>query len=318
MIPNLPFLDLELTLIPSQDLEWPIERRGIILRGALGHILRSVACDQICDGSGKCEFAGECAYGRLFTPRAETGAARLSKNADRPRPFVLQPELDRRPIAASGDDLVFLARLFGRAAALYPYLIVVFSELFRRGLGRDRVPCRLRQVRAGGRTIFADGVLEPIEETREQRELPLGLETGEQRPSRLEVKFLTPTYLKDRGREAREAQAAFPALVRRARDRISSLYQFHGAQASDADLPWDFRKIGDEAEQARCVADQTEWAAQTRRSTRTRRSHDLGGLIGSALYENVPARSSALLRLAQLTHVGKNATFGLGRIQVVD
>ena len=313
----LVYLDLQFTLVPVRDLEWPMEQRGTILRGALGQILRSIACDQVCDGAGACRFATDCAYRRLFAPIAAPESTRLRKNADRPRPFLLQPALDRRRVIAAGDSLKFAARLFGHATALHPYLVVVFSELFRRGLGRGRVPCQLRRVSAGTRTVFADGALQSLAGA-DERTLSLTLDTHKQQPSRLSLRFLTPTALKHCGRETRDAQAAFPALVRRARDRVSSLYQFYGPGTSGADLPWDFRGIGEEAEQARCVVDRTEWRSHTRRSTRTGDTHGLDGIVGDALYEAVPPRSAALLRLAEFTHVGKHATFGLGRIQVLD
>ena len=317
MFPNLSILDLEFTLVPLRDLAWPIERRGTILRGALGHILRSIACDQVCEGSGSCRFSADCAYGQLFSPQAGRDSKRLSKNSDRPRPFLLRPTLDRRFVIAGGDSLTFSARLFGRASVLHPYLIIVFSELFRRGLGRSRIPCQLRQVRSGKRIVFRDGTVQPIADEG-KRVLSLALDCDGRRAARLDVRFLTPTALKDRGNEARTAQAAFPALVRRARDRVSSLYQFYGTGASGVDLPWDFRGIGEEAEQARCVLDHTEWRSHTRRSTRTGHTHSLDGIVGHAVYEHVPPRSAALVRLAEFTHVGKHATFGLGRIQVLD
>ena len=317
MTPILTCLDLQFTLVPVRDLAWPTERRGIILRGALGQILRSIACDQICDGSVSCRFGSDCAYRQLFAPLAGTDSARLSKNLDRPRPFLLQPSLDRLRVISAGDSLTFSARLFGRATPLHPYLIVVFSELLRRGLGRSRVPCHLRQVRAGKRTVFADGTLLSLADDR-QRILPLTLDSDGQRPTRLNLVFLTPTALKDHGHEAYTAGEAFPALVRRARDRVSSLYQFYGCGTAGADLPWDFRGIGEEAEQARCVYDRTEWRSHTRRSSRTGHTHALDGLVGHASYDNVPPRSAALVRLAEFTHVGKHATFGLGRIRILD
>jgi len=40
------------------------------------------------------------------------------------------------------------------------------------------------------------------------------------------------------------------------------------------------------------------------------------GLVGHAVYEGDLARFMPVLRLAELLHVGKHATFGQGRVEV--
>ena len=70
------------------------------------------------------------------------------------------------------------------------------------------------------------------------------------------------------------------------------------------------------AEQAACIENQTQWIEQQRRSTRTGQMHDLSGITGPAVYRNVLPPVLHILRLAVMTHVGKHAAFGLGRISV--
>ena len=146
--------------------------------------------------------------------------------------------------------------------------------------------------------------------------LDLHLPTSDGERIAVEVRFLTPTLLKDRGTWVADGARAFGPLIRRARDRISALYQLYADAPVDQDLPWDFRRLGAEADAATCSGSTTRWTSQDRRSTRTGQTHRLGGLEGPTIYDGVTASHYRLLKLAETVHVGKYATFGLGRIRV--
>lgn len=282
----------------------------------MGTILRDVACRPFCPGPDRCRFAETCAYQILFAPQTPAGAGRLSLNSDLPRPFVMIPEASDVEFVPAGQSLRFAIRLFGTAIPLWPYLGLTFSQLLPRGLGRRRVPCRLARMESGGTALDLQASPGDRLPTRS-----LGLDLpGCPEASDLEVQFLTPVYLKDRGREVRCGQDAFGALVRRARDRLSALYHFYAgdSEREPVDLDWDFRSLGRQADSVRCLEDRTRWLSRERRSTRTGQSHPLGGLIGSAAYADVPAPLRRLLELASITHVGKHSAFGLGRIAVRD
>jgi hypothetical protein len=232
----------------------------------------------------------------LFAPVNRPDASRLSLNKDLPRPFVLIPD-DAPAVVEAGQEFSFAARLFGDAVVLHPYIAAVFSRLVEEGFGRDRVRCGIRQPDAPRQCV-----------------LDLAIPPNAAANIEMEIAFITPTYLKHEGREVRSGRDAFAPLVKRARDRLSSLYHFY--EPSGPELPWDFASIGKLAESAVCLDDRTQWADRQRRSTRTGQLHDLSGLTGVAVYQGVPTVIERLLDWAAITHVGKHAAFGLGRIAV--
>jgi CRISPR-associated endoribonuclease Cas6 len=293
----LRYCDLRFDLTPERRLDWPSERRGTMLRGAFGLILKDIACDPLCSDPARCEFAAECVYEQLFAPVNRPGAQRLSLNQDLPRPFVLIPEDNDPETIEAGGHFSFVARMFGETVALHPYMTSVFSRLMQEGFGHDRVRCNVRQPAS------------PLFMTRS-----LSIPADTSAAEAMEIRFLTPAFLKHEGREVRAGREAFAPLVKRTRDRLSSLYHFYEPGAPELD--WDFSGIGKMAEQAICIEDRTRWIEQQRRSTRTGQTHDLSGLTGSAVYRNVPEPLQHLLQTATLTHVGKHAAFGLGRIAV--
>src|SRR5437867_5606042 len=202
---TLRFSDLRFELKPDRRLEWPSLQRGTILRGAFGSILKEIACDPLCADHTACEFASECAYEKLFAPMNRPKAMRLSLNKDLPRPFVLIPDDNDPPTIAAGGRFAFVARLFGEAVSMHPYVTMVFSQLMRRGFGRDRVGCALIGP-AAPRSATLNLAVPPVDGT----------------SATVEITFLTPTFLKQDGGEVRSGRAAFAPLIRRARDRLSS------------------------------------------------------------------------------------------------
>lgn len=139
---------------------------------------------------------------------------------------------------------------------------------------------------------------------------------------RLKVKFLTPLLLKSgsgvdehgnriSAQEIRE-RPPFGVIIRRLRDRLSSLCAFFGERW---DCP-DFAGLGAMADQVTIVDSQTTWLTRNRHSTRTGQSHEISGLVGNATYQFPDDYHfdslTPLLKLGELIHVGKNAPWGNG------
>ncbi len=144
---------------------------------------------------------------------------------------------------------------------------------------------------------------------------------------RLKLKFLTPLLLKsgsgigEDGRRiaAQEIRDRPPmgVLVRRLRDRLSSLCTFFGERW---DCP-DFSRWGTLADGVTITESRTTWLTRQRKSTRTGHAHEISGLVGHAVYEFPNEETfravSALLRIGELIHVGKNAPWGNGGVRGV-
>ena len=124
--------------------------------------------------------------------------------------------------------------------------------------------------------------------------------------NRLTVDFLSPTELKWQDRILREPH--FPALFGRARDRVAALV----AGAAD----WDFKRLGELAEQVKMVSCDVRIVDVERKSSRTGQRHGVGGFVGTARYEGQLGELLPILRLAQVTGVGRHTAWGNGAIRV--
>jgi hypothetical protein len=129
---------------------------------------------------------------------------------------------------------------------------------------------------------------------------------------RLRVEFLTPTELKHGGQLLRTPH--FPALAARARDRVLSLLSFY-QNVSTAHV--DFTALAAQADEVTETARHIqEVEGETRRSTRNRNVHSLGGFTGWAEYSGPLDALAPYLIAAQWTGVGRQTVWGKGELKV--
>jgi|SRR5579884_225827 len=279
-----------------------------VLRGALGLTLRDRSgCHPTCSVQGLCVRSGRavCAYRRIFAPHRADGPSGF---ADPPRPFVIRAALSTER-TEPGRVFHFDVHVFERDPSVAETIADCLAEIGRRGFGPSRGRARLERVEL----LFLNGrVAECCGELPHWRRAdpwPLPWEAAENSPDRLRVQFVTPTELKAEGRAVREAPG-FAALVARARDRVSTLSLYYGEPVDE----FDYRGLVQRARCVRMIDSRLEFHNAGRFSTRTRRSHTLGGFTGCALYEGPVGESLGLLRAAYWTGVGRQTVWGHGAV----
>jgi len=266
-------------------------------RGAFGEIFRRIACQPDCPGARSCPRAssGDCAYARMFEPRANSTSSAPSPSgfADRPRPFVLRAASLDGCHFETGERFSLDVNVFDQDLPALGYFREAFARLCEEGLGPGR----------------------PRIELSAATELPAvqaGLAPGSGSVVRIKVFFLTPTELKSGGEILREPR--FDALLSRTRDRISGLIALYQPQAST--LQPDFRGMGERACAIRTIASHIEQVDYERRSSRTGQRHSLGGFTGEAEYEGDLAEFVPWLEAARWTGVGRLTVWGNGMLRV--
>lgn len=222
----------------------------------------------------------------LFAPRAAAGPSGL---ADPPRPFVFRAQpLDGTAIPA-GAPFSFDIHLF------YPseQMLAAFDGALRTldVLGTPRARVALE------RTELSPALLFP-------------LEAGPAAPSRIAVRFATPTELKSGGDVVERPE--FAILFARIRDRLSTLRSFYGP----GPLPVDFRALAAQAGRVQLTHCDLRHHGVQRRSSRTGQTHPVGGSTGLAVYEGDLAPFLPWLRAAEFTGVGRQTVWGKGAIEV--
>ncbi|HEX6898590.1 MAG TPA: CRISPR system precrRNA processing endoribonuclease RAMP protein Cas6 [Thermoanaerobaculia bacterium] len=310
-LPPIPYLRLRMTLRAEEPAS-PPPFHGSMLRGAFGHALRRAACSmgpaQACES---CLLRHACVYARIFEPCVVGEPPPFLRGIDQAvRPYVFEP-LDGAVSIAPGDPLRFDLLLFGRAVDLQAYAIVAVERMARTGLGAGRARFRLIEVEAadpGGspRRLFTAGSPPSTVPASPVLPRPAPLPSGP-----LTLRLLTPLRIKARDRlndRPRFRDLAFNMLR-----RVLEIAHFHVPGAA---IDWSFRDLLKCADAVRVVASDLRWHDWKRWSQRQQASMKMGGLVGELVVDGDLQPFSDLLRTAEIVHIGKGATFGLGKIAV--
>jgi hypothetical protein len=309
VLPQIPYTRLRATLRAREPADLP-PFKGSMLRGAFGHALRRTVCAmgpaQPC---ASCRLRRACVYTRLFETFIEGEPPPFLRGLPTsPRPYVFEPGSEATEVAA-GAALCFDLLLIGQARDLAGYAVLAIERMAAAGLGRRR--CRFSVERidaqaAGGtfEEIFPGG--NPGAESFAQWLPPPPSSPGE----RATLRFLTPIRLKSRDHLLAEVglRGLTFAMIR----RTLELAHFH---APGAAIDWTFRPLLDAASAVKVVRSDLRWHDWERYSSRQETTMSLGGFVGTLELAGDLRPLAPLFASAEVLHVGKGATFGLGKVE---
>lgn len=291
-LPPIPHLRLGVTLEARGAARLP-PFKGSALRGAFGRALRRAVCvmgfERECAG---CSLRRACLHTRLFEVfQEEPAPAALGGGHQAPRPYVFEPR-DRATSYRPGEPLRFDLLLFGQAVGLEALARVALERMAAGGLGRERFPFRLAGVEPrAGAGVWRDP------------ETALG--------ERAVLRFLTPTRFKVSNRLLRDLD--FTTFAHKALLRVLGLAHFHVPGEA---IDWEIEPLLEASRRVRVTRRRLRWWDWQRYSHRQRTKMKLGGFVGEMEIAGDLAPLLPLLRAAEVVHVGKGTTFGLGRVEV--
>jgi hypothetical protein len=315
-LPAISYLRLRCTLSALDHARLP-GYKGSLLRGAFGHALRALVCTfgpaQACDS---CRLRAACVHTRLFETFVEDEPPPFLRGLPTsPRPYIFEPHDERREVCP-GAELCFDLVLIGQAADLHPYAILAVERMASAGLGRDRYRFRLERVESLGPDGSREEVSEagrwaPARAVRCASATTLMAPAAEPAPDRATLCFLTPTRIKIRDHLV--PSIGVRPLVFAMLRRTLELAHFHMPGAA---VDWSFHALLQHAGNVAVRASDLRWHDWQRYSNRQRTTMSMGGFIGSLEVEGDLAPLWPLFRAAEILHVGKGCTFGLGKVAV--
>lgn len=317
LVPPAPRLELHCHEVSIRFLEraYVPPYEGSMIRGAFGRAFKESCCPfPHTDGSG-CPLGAKCPYGYVFETSPPEEMRDFAKNKELPRPYIFEPPEDTKMEYAPGEAMRFGFTVVGRAADYMPYFIFAFSKMGEAGIGKKRARYTLERVVAKNPLSGESSDLFDGDVVRNER-LPVVWEDAERAaetmdPDRLKINFLTPTFVKFKGDVAPEAPP-FAALVQSLLIRIPMLSAAHCGNI------WreDFKALVGRAGEVRTVRDHTAWASFRRHSSFKNRTEMLEGIVGEAGYAGPVEEFLPLLKMGEISHVGKKSVFGLGKYRI--
>jgi len=284
--------------------------KGSTFRGVFGIALKKAACALKRQDCADCLLKTRCLYARVFETPLALEVPEGSRVSTPPHPFVIEPPATEQMMFKSGDEAACGLLLFGEIDQSLPYFVYAFEQMGRIGIGKrvngKRGRFVLKEIKSGARTIYTDAGQKLM-----LSDLAEDLSLSERiRPiHRIRVRLQTPLRIK----YANEIKADLPfhVLVRAMLRRVSSLMNTWGEGEPDLD----YKGLIERAAQVRVVENGLRWFDWKRYSNRQERKMFMGGMVGSITYEGDLAEYLPLIRFCEQVHVGKNTSFGLGKIE---
>ncbi|MBY0546117.1 MAG: CRISPR system precrRNA processing endoribonuclease RAMP protein Cas6 [Candidatus Obscuribacterales bacterium] len=290
------------------------------LRGGLGSILRELTCVTRLSDCTDCPVRKECPFTSLFNSQVDEDA-HFHKGAQVPRPFVLSAPIGGR--LSHGEHFKFRLTMVGEAVEYLPYMVLAYRQLGMQGLGKGRGKYKLVSVSSldpiGGhlpKRIFDhdEDVLYPSRCYEVSFDSVCDWAARTNAPHRLEVHLATPAHLVSGGSRLREApqfEQLMRAVLRRYSD-LCALYSTGRPNLNYSELLEEARHVTLESYQLR---EMSARGFSSRRQQPTPRD----GISGTLTYSGNLKPFLPHLMLGQWLHIGKQATFGMGRydLQIV-
>jgi hypothetical protein len=303
---------------------------GSTLRGALGHSLRALACTTGAPTCNHCPVATRCAYGATWEGAAARNLGSLDRGSDPPRPYVLAWERlasrDRAPtpFLKHGDPLRFRLTLFGTARNHVAHFLAATERALENGLGARRAPFRLEWATTAALTdhpghpsgratpLYSEGRVVPLTALPDTTLGSLADHAVQQLGPSLRLAFHTPLHLVADARPLDHIR--LDLMTQRLAERVQRLARAWGHDPELAGLPWE--ELVAMSRDVHIARTQTAWVTFERESSRQQQRVGMGGFIGHVDLNGVPLPLARLFAAAEHVHLGKQATFGFGRISL--
>ncbi len=301
----IPYISLDVTLKCITPAFLPLFK-GSTLRGAFGHGLKKVSCTLRNQDCSNCLLRQSCAYSLIFaTEKLENG-----RIAARPHPYILNLPTENKREYQQGDELRFNLILLNGATEFLPHIVYTLEEMSHSGLGKGSKSGAgkflLSSIHSGDDTIY-DVATKMLKRPSVIPDLSLSKETPAP-CSQVALHMLTPLRIKQGGRFMRNV--TFPAIIRAALRRISSLEKYYGG----GEPPLDYRGLCQEAENVEIINTRARWQDYKRYSNRQENTMMFGGLLGKVEFAGNFQSFLPILSYGQKINLGKQTAFGLGRV----
>lgn len=286
---DISYLPLRVILTALEEAQLP-PYLGSTLRGAIGHSLL---------GTDK----EACAY--LY----ENNSGNSDTVQINAKPYMIIPPEIHMPqtIVGRGAQIEFEILLIGNGVRYVDSLIKALEQMESFGLGAYRYPFRLSQIihSKEQRIIWRNGKCSL------HRMKSVAMPCFELPDvTRALIKIRTPLRIRHGGKILKTI--SFQTLIRNITNRIMTLTERYGGW-TDREEAGKIQMLSAEVE---TVREKLHLVHMERYSNRSNGKMDFSGLMGEVEYQGDLTPFVPWLYAAQRLHVGRNTTFGMGRIEV--
>ncbi|HEX8961047.1 MAG TPA: CRISPR system precrRNA processing endoribonuclease RAMP protein Cas6 [Geobacteraceae bacterium] len=259
---------------------------------------RAASCGR---DAGHCTRGVGCAYHQTFSQPLTADPAALRRFQKPSLPFVFSLPLLPDP-PNEGDEVEVSLVLAGSAANFVTDYIAALEGMLVIPAFRRRFSASLMKVESAGYDGYRTLVMAPGKEVAMDRVATLSLqglpECAAHARDMVTVSIVTPMLILREGSPLREFSFSF--FMRALFRRVSSMAYYYGGGESELDYRW----LAGETHAVACVESEFRWVEWSRKWC---------GIVGEGTFRGDLTDFLPFLCGGEYLHVGKGATFGLGR-----
>ncbi len=288
---------------------------GSMMRGSLFSALRSLVCltkSETCKG---CIVWDQCSYSFFFDSPSVKVDSVIKAGDSIPHPYIIEMPFPHRHYIEKGKTINFNIVLIGKSIVFLPHLICAILRMCEKGIGRDKIILQLDSVsleKEGGESmkIFENNKLIEHKVVYKAN----NFFQDEKDASKITLRFETPVRIKHRGRLCTRLE--FDILIKNILRRISLLSIYYGDEEA-GDIPdFDIQRLIKRAASVRVSRCRMGWVDIGRYSSAQKMEMQLGGIKGRISFEGDLREFIPFIKLAEILHIGKNTSFGLGKYTI--
>lgn len=268
-----------------------------VWRSVLGMSLRRLVCILRNQPScAECWLSETCAYSCFFETHIQKKDLKHLPGRDRAsHPFVMEVNLQ--------DDLhcALMILFLGRGRNFIPYVTQALENAGVKGIGRNRSPYQIHAVSIEGQDM--DYSLPLI--SQKSKHWPTGTESFS---GPFSVQLVSPCRIKEQGSYV--TTITLEDILRSEYRRMQLLEELFGDE--NVVFPEESSLVFPQSEII-----QQRWEDTPYYSSRQKTALRLGGVVGGfSVQRSLTGFGASLLKAAEVFHVGKNVSFGLGKVVV--
>jgi hypothetical protein len=295
---NIKYTKLNYKIKLKQNSVLP-ENKTSALRGGMGQVLMSLYCigNKECNS---CKFQESCVVQNIMYPKPKTNLQFLSNNSPSIPEYIIEC-LDSKTKYKKEEEIHFTIILFASTIAYIPQFIYAFDKLGQIGIGKNRYKYELLKVTSEEeKKIFENKILfkENIKITTVQQYV-------NERKKEIDhintMEFVSPFRLILKGKPANSIE--FKDILMAISRRLVILNAMENNEIKDIQIISDLH----------IESDDLKWFESERYSSTQKSKMKFGGLKGKIQFLGDINEYKDYLIACELTHIGKNTVFGLGK-----
>lgn len=293
---------------------------SFIFRNNLGFHLKKITCVFENHECSDCMLKAACVYSSVFETPVDKNNVVLKGRNNAPHPYMV---CAGAPASEPSDRLILDIVLIGEAVRYFPYILLAMLNIGKSGIFKDRIRFEIDDIYCRGESIMdksnyscknlSPSVWDYCDIDGAAAHSIQGTEKQGIRRETVRINFETQVRIQRNGKYLRII--TYKDFLYASARRVILLESFFGNGNPDLGGKLGECFIESVAEEKEFEAD-LKWTDYQRYSARQKQSMLLGGLIGTALVAGSFSEAElSLLRAAELFGVGKNVSFGLGKIK---